>query len=301
MLPFVLLIDLDGTIVGDVTDHLNEWIIEGKVTRNKKCSSDYSKTMQWSMGYGLLRPFFKEFMLKALNERHGIEIYIATMSTKDWAPVVIQNIEVLVGKKFNRPLFTRDYFGTDSKGEPIKSLAKLRPHIFNRLKKKYSNLTRESMLQDRMLLIDNTDILLEREYWVRCPTYDFTPRFDILRNLEMSIIRENLKTIIVEMARLNLYKSQSPSLYPPQEFDSFMSHHYARLSRQLHAVSQKNSEFLKDIFWEKCGNFLLPKLFRMLCANNDYANKQYGGGGRQINGLRQAVKVVNHEISSSLK
>lgn len=259
MIPYVIFLDLDGTIVGDVSDHLNDWLIDKKVREisGRSAHTNFSKHLKWSLENGLMRPHFSEFMHTVFSQ-HGIEVFIATMSTKDWATVMIKNIEYVVGKKFSRPIFSRETFETGRK-----SLTVMRPHVFAVLKKKYAELKHPDQLNGRMLLIDNTDILEERSFWVRCRTYDFFPHHDLLRPLDFAFVAKHFRALRKKMIECDIIRRQ-----PETESDLylFLSSYYAKLARQFHISAEKNAKELRDTFWRNCTKRLLPRLF---AANGD--------------------------------
>lgn len=256
MIPYVIFIDLDGTIIGDVTSHLQEWMVE-RGMMNQATGNPFVKQLKWSLSNGLMRPGFTEFMHAAYSQ-HGIELFLATMSTRDWATVVIRNVEVVVGKKFNRPLFTRESFANNQK-----SLSRMRGSVFAVLKKKYTDLKTQDQLNGRMMLIDNTDILAERNYWVQCSTYDFRPHYDFLKNFDVQFLYKNfrkLKARMIEQGvirRMNVQSGESPA----EEFYLFLGQYYSKLSRQFSADAHNNGKELNDTFWRKCIKKLLPVLF----------------------------------------
>lgn len=305
MIPFVVLIDLDGTIVGDVTSLLNEWSLERAVknmatpitsnisnSNSSSSSSAFQRNFRAGLKSGLLRPGFSEFVHSALS-RHGVELFVATMSSRDWAPVVIQNVEAIVGKKFNRPLLTREYFES-SVPRDMKSLAKVRQHVFNRLRKKYGDLKFVEQLDGRMMLIDNTDILVEKEYWIPCSTYDYLPCIDILRLIDPATLQANFQHIKSEMMRMGaLARGSSTGAAAPAEdsvasYHAFLSQHYQRLARQLAMHAQSNSAFTKDTFWTRCAQTLLPPLFKSL----------HGAAPGIPHSLAAILRAVNNSVRS---
>ena len=254
--PFVIVLDLDGTIVGDVTSHINEWVICKFL--NATAISNFHKTMRWHLKNGLLRPYFQQFMNAAYKD-HGIEVFVYTASTKDWAPVVISNVEKVTGHNFNRPIFTRDSCIEQRGGNLKKSLEKIKPKIFERLKRKYVALQSPKDLDGRMCMIDNTDVLIEKWAWIPCPTYDFVTTHDILKHIDWEILRDQYQSIHKELVAQEALSRSSGV----RDFDGFMAAYYSRIARRLSSNSTKNYVEKQDTFWKVCTENMFPIISHM--------------------------------------
>jgi hypothetical protein len=264
MLPFVLVLDLDGTIVGDVSDHIVEWIVLQTV-RDKAAGAQrmhaFNRTFRSCLMAGLLRPYFGEFM-SAVASHHGIEVFVYTASTKDWAPVVIHNVEQCTGVRFQRPLFTRDHC---LPGPVPKSLQSIKPLVFRTLKKKYVRLSSPTDLDGRMVMIDNTDVLAERTSWIPCPTYDFVSNYDVLKNVDTDVLRAAFPIVSREMVRQGaLSRAASRQI---RRYEDFMSHYYARISKNFAISGAKNSAHRLDSYWKTFATVCLPMIRRTMAAN----------------------------------
>jgi hypothetical protein len=256
MLPYVIVLDLDGTIVGDVSSHINEWVIM-KCLRTGSSAITFNKNMRSSLQSGLLRPYFADFM-NSVYSVHGIEVFVYTASTSDWAPVVIANVESVVGKKFNRPIFTRDHCITSPDHGTTKSLQRITPAIFNKLKRKYADLRSVQDLNQRILMIDNTDVLAERWAWLPCPTYDYVSNYDILKHVDNAALRTNFACIARE-----LQQQGALSRGNAQTYDMFMAAYYSKVARSLAANAVKNQRERQDVFWSRCVQILVPWLRKL--------------------------------------
>ena len=177
MVPLVLLIDLDGTVQGDILPQVEEHKLINKlpVKINRKfLSGDYTK--------GLLRPYFTHFVNMIEKQHAGrIEMFIYTASEKKWAYHIVPIIESITGVKFNRPIFTRNECNMEKQAH--KSLAAVKPKIMRSLRKSYSGITHKSSLDNMIFLIDNSHVLEESKFLLKCPTYGYAVNVDILRNI----------------------------------------------------------------------------------------------------------------------
>lgn len=182
--PLVILIDLDGTVQGDITPQIEEYKLLEKlhIKHNRKMlASDYTK--------GLLRPYFTNFV-NLIDKVHSgrVELFVYTASEKVWAHHIVPTIESVTGVKFNRPIFTRNECNMDN--QTHKSLAAVKPKIYRSLRKKYANITKDS-LDHKIYLIDNSNVLQETKFLLKCPTYDYTVNIDMLRCIDADTRRKH--------------------------------------------------------------------------------------------------------------
>lgn len=183
--PYVILIDLDGTIQGDVTPQLREY----NLIKNLKLKTSLKKSHRNDYIRGLLRPYFTDFIKLIKTKYDGkVELFIYTASDKVWAHHVVPIIESIIGFKFNRPLFTREHcvIGTSDK---TKSIKYVKAHVSKSLQ-----LT-EQALADRIFLIDNNHVLEETQRLIKCYTYDKAIFVNILRNIPDTVIQKRFSEI----------------------------------------------------------------------------------------------------------
>lgn len=251
--PWVLLLDLDGTIVGDVDTPLEHWNAlqglhpDGKIPQAS--SSMFDSALRHSLQQGLLRPGFGEFARSCVKEQHGLELFVATMSTADWAPVVVSAVQAVIGGKMlnSRQILTREVWPRDKRGNQYKSVATALPLVFKSLRRKYG-LSSQDQLEGRLLLIDNTDILAEQQLWVPCPTYSFYPVYDCI-----AAVSRGDPAVTAALAQRMLPGSSSP--------DAALAAHYQRLHRLLQQHAAKNQRAkCTDRFWHVASRYLVPAL-----------------------------------------
>ena len=146
--PIVFLIDLDGTMIGDITPQLDEYYlikdinmrlkkIDGKEIRYK------NKILQEELNKYIIRKYLKNF-IKKTREYDNIELFIYTASFDKWAKFIIPQLEKVLGYKFNRPLLTRNHLldkyksiipcGIKDKG--ITNLKQIKDQNYKELEKK---------------------------------------------------------------------------------------------------------------------------------------------------------------------
>jgi hypothetical protein len=204
--PLVLLVDLDGTVLGDVTPHVLHFTIDTELTHRRHNTSWLALALRG----GLLRPGFANFVRGvAAQSGHKVELFIYTASTPQWAKVVVGAIEAEVGLRFNRPLLTRDDCLEGTSG-PLKSLALVRTKILRSLHKRYPQFT-DVQLRDRLMLIDNTPgVLAETHLQVLCPSYQWRgPHDPVFSAMSPQDVVTHLPKLSV------LLRTYFPSMTPP--------------------------------------------------------------------------------------
>ena len=240
-LPFVFVIDVDGTLVGDVTPEICITDIICQCT----CENDDKvdcvlKHIRKSLAHGLARPYFVTFY-KTMKEIYPeSEFFIYTAASKRWTEMLIDIYEKEFDIKFNRPLFTRCYCANQKK----KDIEYILYVIGKVLQDKYPT-NSLYMLRRRVLLIDNNpkDYSKPREgceYLIKCPTYSFKVEDNIIETLPLTIVQTQFQTIS------SLFSKYFGQMFDKSNFEIFMN--------QYNDYVQKHSTecctiYKKDLFW----------------------------------------------------
>lgn len=244
VVPLVLLIDLDGTMQGDIRPQLQEYDIvrrlNRRITQNKKVRLNVSD-FENDMRTGLMRPYLAE-CLRAIRRTHAhVELFLYTASTTEWAHYVVNRIErnVFGEQVFNRPYLTRKHCS----GTMSKSIERVFPIIARTLRNKY-----QTVSKDRVFLIDNNPVLpeSERRHLILCPTYEYVRVIDPMRAASSDI--------------LHLYHLEfAEMLGVPAGSTSFET--LARIYTQLHAATQRsgttNKPYRNDTYWKRVARIFL--------------------------------------------
>jgi len=201
-LPFVILIDLDNTIQGDIEPQLEESNLHHLINLHnesapkikpdkKRLCKDFSK--------GLLRPGFKRFIKRMTEKFPNVEFFVYTASNNEWGKYLVKQIETVVGIQFNKRVFTRNDCIFDSdRNVYYKSIRKVTPDIFTNLKKKYGLIGNKTKYAFKhIIMIDNNEVLRneETQYLVKCPNYHFKVVIDPFRSISDEVIKRNYKMI----------------------------------------------------------------------------------------------------------
>ena len=94
--PIVILLDLDNTIQGDISHQLQEYNLLELMRNNVPgCSKlrQNKKDVMNDMRKGLLRPYFKRFIIKMKQRFPNVEFFVYTASESNWAHYIIKIIE----------------------------------------------------------------------------------------------------------------------------------------------------------------------------------------------------------------
>jgi len=242
--PFVILIDLDNTLQGNILPQLSEYNLHQYLIQNTKeyhrMNKNVNKDIADDFKHGLLRPKFRRFVKTITSEVPNVEFFIYTASDDSWAKYIIKILECSIDFKFNTPIFTRKHCLLDNnEGKYMKRIELVTPLIAHKLKSKYPStiITPKRYKFKNIILIDNNVVLYKDEinHLIKCNDYEGIYIIDTLRNVPQYIIKKYYQLI-----SHHLYDNTPSSLI---EFYSF---HYNYLnnsinSQKLRMKSNKNT------------------------------------------------------------
>ena len=166
----IFLIDLDGTIIGDITPQIIMWELSKAHSSHKKDIKFDTKGLQEKLKRGhIVRPGFIEFFKYVKSLDHLIYVY--TASEKTWANFIISQIEKAFDIKFERPIFTRQDCQLLN-NQFIKSIKFIAKHLGKSLKKKH---VVDLDFSKHITIIDNTHVYNQSDQpnLVICPSYSY--------------------------------------------------------------------------------------------------------------------------------
>lgn len=242
--PLVVLIDLDGTIQGNVIPQIKEKdvidIINGSTKaqhKGKGPSVHYNERYLFEdFRKGLLRPHFSESLLEIKKRHPNVEFFVYTASSDEWANFLLPKIvRMCFGNKkiVNRPFLTR----SDCIADGYKSLKKVHPIIKKSLQHKYP----EAKITN-VYLIDNNYVLKndEANRLVHCPTYNMTILNCPMRAFSKSVLESNYH----KLAEILFHKKV-------KSFSDFVKLYYDRSFKEYVAVEESNKKYKNDKYWLK--------------------------------------------------
>ena len=258
--PYVFILDLDGTIIGDCSYQCDVYniqeIIRGALVTNKqqmnkmqlgaitrqKTICDKSLNECYKACSKLIRPFFGVFINKMKKQYPNSYFFVYTASEKSWAVKEIGIIEKQNNMKFNRPLFTRDDCIIDSSGNIKKSVAKIMPAILKSIRA-----PKTFDIKNNLLIIDNNPTFIDyKDNLLICPTYNY---------LQFQNLWDNIPHDYQKIAELKSFVSKLIS-----SKKIYARHHNANaqmlerihrwLYRKYKRVNKYNATFENDTFWK---------------------------------------------------
>ena len=265
MNPNIILLDLDGTIIGDVLPFICEWEVLRNFDRVKL--RFFKQNLKNALENGLLRKGFSDFM--SVAHKNGIDVFIYTASDKEWTNVIIPIIESITHFKFNRPLFTRNHCIFNDT-DMMKSIEKVSQSIQTSLRTKYSNLTRKKILENS-ILIDNNKILNndEKHRLLYVPTYKYIKHYDVLKHLDEGI----LKSKYIEVCRVLQRHKSCLFNVSKMTYNEFLGNYYINVG---HLIGKQRHDRQEDtLFYD----LIVP-----IMENKGFTNK--------------FVKYLNYNIKS---
>ena len=209
-----LFIDIDGTLVGDVSKFIFEYEILFKYEKAKLPA--FRKHLIHHLENKLLRPDFSTFVTYIQQSYEDVKLFIYTASEDKWAKFLVNCIETMTKVKFQRPLYTRKdchkvYGSTKNVG-----------NLLNKL-----NPPSKCMVK----LIDNNFVLNSDEvakgYLIKCPTYHYEPLFDVFDRISRETLESHDKQIIQRAHVYNIISVKAETIL------ELLGHFYLKYGKQL--------------------------------------------------------------------
>jgi hypothetical protein len=265
MIPIIFLLDLDGTLQGNIYPQVSEYSLIGKLNAISNKNIKYSiNNLMNDFKSNLLRPYVKESLTHMKKYHPQIEFFVYTASSDDWAKFLIPKIDKYItngkGNIFNKPYFMRS-----DVSEGIKSIKHVFPRIKRSLSKKYDEIS-----INNVYLVDNNYVIhpLEVSKLIKCPSYDYTHIINPFRNLSNDIIEKYHNKISNELL-------QSNSKHVIEMYKKY----YDRAFKEYEKANRENKEFINDDYW---------KMFGQLVINSDL--KTQDNINKTINTLQKLHK-----------
>lgn len=267
--PLIMLLDIDGTIIGEILPQVMEWqlLLEYKKESIRQFRSHLIETLKGA----LVRPGITTFMETITKNMH-VEFFIYTASEHKWANFLVPCIEAAMGVTFNRPILTRNHLIVNQKsGVFQKSIAKNLP-ILNRSLKRSGH---HPVTLNQCIMIDNNETLVEDEMsrLVLCSTYKYILFQDVLRFIPFTTVQANLNEIAEQLKDNNML----PIVKKTLNIDNFIAHYYEKLGKSMALKYKSNKE--KDKMW-----YVLAKIMA----------KQFTGEQKELKDIH--IKTVSKKL-----
>lgn len=255
--PLIIIIDLDGTIIGDITPQIMTYdLVKNFKIAGYKFTHDLTD-FRSKLKNGLVRPYFTDF-ITSLSKNIPVEFFVYTASEKSWAEMVIKNIEISHSIRFNRPIFSRQYcVYSEKEKEYKKSLSLIRPYIIRFLKKKYHLSFTKQDLEKSTVIIDNTNVYHanDQKHLLICPTYNYRVPENIVSFIKQEQYKKHYMLI---NNTLNKYLSLSNT----SDFTVFQRDFYRYYLQFLESQIKNNTRYNHDRFWLYLRDIIITKHIR---------------------------------------
>ena len=240
MYPLVFILDLDGTLIGNV----KYLALENALM--EKFNIEYEKKyIRSDLKTRLLRPYFKVFFNNIQKRYPNSEFFIYTSSTEKWAKIVINNIEKIMNIKFNRPIFSRKNCVYDKNSNIYtKDINLINNIVFNRIKNKY-NITKPSEVN--YYVVDNSHSVYKnsnKNFLIECPDYEYIKHVNFLRKFPKKMLDTYYPTIFNYLTK----NYGIPKIDTTNKSRALLT--YKKFLRNLHEnIVKHNIECCNDHYW----------------------------------------------------
>lgn len=243
--PICVVLDLDGTIIGDVDNIVKDYEIRNNLAESlqKPHLKQNKKDLFDRFENGLLRPHFLTFVAFLLQHKENVHAYIYTASSDSWAHYIVPMVEAYVSKrlkrkfKFQRPLFTRSACILDPKsGAYIKSIDRIKPEIDKTMRETHYPI----------IFVDNNITLRshERRHMFHCASYEPLIPIDFARKVGP---HETNNQAFVRIVHDVICRCNNTSCV--NSVEGVMGNYYKLLGNSFSHYAAQKSESLNDDFW----------------------------------------------------
>lgn len=263
-LPTVFVFDVDETMIGvsnpiGTAIELREFVMHSqKIGKLPKVPKVLPRSVRYAelMPPHMLRPNFKESLVKIVKLYPTAEFFVYSAGTEDYVASVVAWIEQQIsdtGITFRRPLLSRNNTMTTATSRYIKSVSYHIDNILTSLEADYPALknekNRQAVEEHRIIHIDDRENILWEgsDKLVRCPAYSYTPVVNMITGLEPFLNDAEVKTFIKSMGGF-----VEPEPMSMTEDERNMSYHLF-MAEQYRLVLQSNKTHLADTF---CHDFV---------------------------------------------
>jgi hypothetical protein len=230
-LPYIFILDLDNTIIGNADIYAHEATILDFIFKYCKINNIIGNCKKKidiidELNEGLLRPYFSDFINFIKKKYIDVEIFVYSKGGYTYIyGGIMENIEKITKIKFNKPYFTRN----DSTNG-YKLLGNIIDEIFIQLIKKYPLLkideNKKKVFNNQLVFIDDIPENLKdyKEKQIVCPKYNYKPYYNIKEKI------------------INKY-NVDPSVFDNKDILDYFEKYYIPIYNQNGSIKQKDMEY----------------------------------------------------------
>ncbi len=194
--PLVLILDIDGTLVGHIGYLASYWSCAKALKINL---NDIKIHIIEELRNGIVRPYFDEFIEKIKKKHEFVELFVYTASNDEWAQFLIECIEEVFNLSFNRPIFARNSHCILS----YKMLIFIMPDIIYAINSKYNSNFSYEEIRDKIVIFDDSPGVYndpdDKKKVIQCPLYTRTGIIENVFYINEDIYKKHTKEIILGM------------------------------------------------------------------------------------------------------
>lgn len=274
-LPYVFILDWDGTIAGKVDFQSARYTMIRTMTRYGYRVPQKAVPDAFMPGQGLIRPGFANFV-KSMREFYpNCAFFIYTASEKQWALQEVPWVEKSHGLQFQRPIFTREDCVVDNAGNYRKKLQNIWPRIVRTLNARhgtpFTKQEKEKILNERTIIIDNNAVYTDRQdRLLLCPDYHYMVFEDLLDGFPHQAFQHpSVQQQILHLINEGLVCPFSLSYHIPMSREggaknkmakdpmAHMAKQYEWYAQRCKSIVDLNRKYQHDIFWSYLKKLIL--------------------------------------------
>lgn len=242
--PPIILLDLDGTVIGDITPQVVLYDIVQQIKSAKSQIACHpppfpTKDLQEKLRDGIVRPYFDSFI--AEMQKRGVEVFIYTASSRKWAEFIVRQVELAFDIKFNRPILTREHCHMRD-GECKKKIATVAPLILRSMNKKYGVKFNTHEITNNLMIIDNSEVYMgpDCDRVLLCKTYKYKHPENMMSTLTKKVYQTH-NAIIQQVMAANM-----DNFRPTRNFMKFERQFYQMYVNSLGECLAMKEQCMED-------------------------------------------------------
>lgn len=270
-LPYVFVLDWDGTIAGRVDFQVQQFVIANMLRKNGfKPVRQNAIPAAFHPNAKLIRPGFAAFIKSMQQHYNNAFFFIYTASEKTWANQEVAWVEKTHGIRFARPLFTRHECVIDSHGNYRKSLARVFPRMIKGIakqqKRSFDAKERVHILEQQTIVIDNNAVYIDRpDKVLLCPHYNYAVFENLLHIIppharKHPVVQQNILSMVNQGLICPLPKTQDDGM-------KTLARQYEWLAVKCKAISNENSAYDSDRFWPYLQKLIIQNQLRVFSVS----------------------------------
>jgi len=255
LLPTIIILDLDQTIIGNVEYQVARYSIQEKLQKLGVKTKAMKKVPDaYKMNRLLVRPGFSHFITMMKRMFPWVIICVFTASERKWANLEISWLQQTMDFHPDA-VFTRDDC-MNIGGSFRKSVGRILPKIWRLATKRrvLTKIEKEKVLKDHLIIVDDNAVWNDyQDHLLLCPAYDYHHFEDITDDLTKEqlanpVIRQQLLQFANEGVLCPYILKEAPA--DGADPILHVAKQFSWMSKRCKAVLMFNRVFVRDRFWK---------------------------------------------------